>query len=580
MENNYIENFQSFDRETVRLLNDNSNGKNNVILRERMRTRATMVYNHNLAYYYEQNPFGNELFYIDAWIDQNKNWLESSKVFIYYGASEVRSNDDYTQFTIKVNGEKKIVGRVEDFYVTHSRDDDNKSIMLRKNYFQQLAYVQHLEERRLELKKTQQTETTQQIQNVIMEKFEATEFNYKSFFDNIDNITYTQERKIIQKETNNFDVFLLCAFYTEFFDLVCSYRIDRIKFSELDVTFSEDIENDIFSEDNSLLSYIHYQLKKGKLIRKRTNIKFDLIEPIDLKYFMSLYNALHHLEDFILNYATKEQLNDLTNSTKTEYETSEANEYVLLIVNSYFDAQESLGNNPELLDLVKDLFQQTILRFGKKQEIENFMTSYEFKSRIYFALIAMKRNGYNDDWKTSNRTKFVRIENIVKDIKRPISRIEFKNIADWIDEIISIEEPQQTERLDLSNTSTVEKIQKPKPKPKPKPKTLQEFFKDGTAPEIIKSLQDKYKDYNGKKMAYLIYLLHKEFKLINYSLRGTKDNRKRFVNEFTGKNINNIEGINKIFNPNDITLGIDKYHKDNDYITIQNEIQTILNPIK
>lgn len=150
--------FESFDRETRRLLNENSNGKNNEVLRERMKTRASMTYSHNLAMYYEQNPFGTELFYIDAWIDQNKNWLESSKIFIYYGASEVRSNKDYTQFTIKVNGGQKIVGRVDDYYVTHSRDDDENSLMRRKNYFQTLAYVQYLEQRRMELTQPQKLE--------------------------------------------------------------------------------------------------------------------------------------------------------------------------------------------------------------------------------------------------------------------------------------------------------------------------------------------------------------------------------------------------------------------------------------
>lgn len=141
-------------------------------------------------------------------------------------------------------------------------------------------------------------------------------------------------------------------------------------------------------------------------------------------------------------------------------------------------------------------------------------------------------------------------------------------------------QPQQTEPepLDLSEKvkTAVEKSQKAKPQGN----TLKQFFIEEIDPKIINTLQIKYKDLYGKKMAYLIYLLHKEFKLINYSLRGTKDNRKRFVNEFTGKNKNNIEGINKNFNPNDITLEIDKYHKDNDYITIQNEIQTILDPIK
>lgn len=357
-----------------------------------------------------------------------------------------------------------------------------------------------------------------------MDDFEVNEFNYKSFFDNIDNISYTQERKIIQKETNNFDVFLLCAFYTEFFNLVCSYKIDRIKFSELDITFSEDLENNVFSDDNSLLSYIHYRMEKGKLIKKRTNIKFDLIESIDLKYFISLYNVLHHLEELILNYATKEQLYDLTNSTETEYRTSEANEYVLLIVNSYFDAQESLGNDPELLDLVKELFQQTILRFCKKQEIENFMTPYEFNSRIYFALTAMKRHGYNDDWETSNRTKFVRIENIVSNIKRPISRIEFKNIADWIDEIISIKESQQTEPLALLDNSIAEKI------------TFENKFDKVTEVKII--------EYFKKNLVEKKYLTENE---LNKYLKQAFELKTPPKQKYDFKNIDSIENIVSVF---------------------------------
>ncbi|ENA1806451.1 hypothetical protein ABF226_000862 [Flavobacterium psychrophilum] len=147
------------------------------------------------------------------------------------------------------------------------------------------------------------------------EDFEINTFNYKYFFDNIDNISYTHQLKLIQKETNNFDVFLLGQFYTEFFILVTSYKLDRIKFNDIDISFSQDIEANVFSDDNSLLSYIHYSIKKGKLIRKRTNIKFDLIEPIEIKYFMGLYDVLHHLEKIILNYATKEQLNNLEQKT-------------------------------------------------------------------------------------------------------------------------------------------------------------------------------------------------------------------------------------------------------------------------
>ncbi len=142
----------------------------------------------------------------------------------------------------------------------------------------------------------------------------------------------------------------------------------------------------------------------------------------------------------------------------------------------------------------------------------------------------------------------------------------------------------QSETLDLSDTSAVEKRQKPKTQSK----TLHQFFKQGITPEIINALQIKYRDLNGKKMAYLIYILHKEFNSIDYSLRGIKDSRKRFVIEFTGKQIKNIEGINKVFNSNDVMLQDGNknqnkkptYEQDPDYITIKTEIQTILNPIR
>jgi hypothetical protein len=36
----------------------------------------------------------------------------------------------------------------------------------------------------------------------------------------------------------------------------------------------------------------------------------------------------------------------------------ESHDYILLIINSYFDAQESLNNDTYLINLVEDLFKQ------------------------------------------------------------------------------------------------------------------------------------------------------------------------------------------------------------------------------
>lgn len=111
-------------------------------------------------------------------------------------------------------------------------------------------------------------------------------------------------------------------------------------------------------------------------------------------------------------------------------------------------------------------------------------------------------------------------------------------------------------------------------------KTLIDFFKNGTPIEIIKNLQNKYSDLtNGKQTAYLIYILHKEFNIINYSARDRTKSRKHFINLFLNTELKSIENINKHFNPNDITLKDPKYFNVNEYTTIKEEIQTILNPV-
>jgi hypothetical protein len=111
-------------------------------------------------------------------------------------------------------------------------------------------------------------------------------------------------------------------------------------------------------------------------------------------------------------------------------------------------------------------------------------------------------------------------------------------------------------------------------------KDFKGFFKEHINIDKIEEIQKKYKDFDGKKMAYVIYLLHKEFNVINYSLNSRVESRKHFVFALYKKdNINKMEGINRYFNPSDITLLAPDYSKDNDYTTIKTDIQTILNTI-
>ncbi len=99
-------------------------------------------------------------------------------------------------------------------------------------------------------------------------------------------------------------------------------------------------------------------------------------------------------------------------------------------------------------------------------------------------------------------------------------------------------------------------------------KEFKDFFIPDVKIETINSIQTKYKDLIGKKMAFLIYLLETEFKIISYSLNGKDDSRKHFVKSL--KSIDTkMQGINKHFETNSTNLSIHKFENDNDYKKIK-----------
>lgn len=117
-------------------------------------------------------------------------------------------------------------------------------------------------------------------------------------------------------------------------------------------------------------------------------------------------------------------------------------------------------------------------------------------------------------------------------------------------------------------------------KPEMAKKDFKDFFKENISTTTIQAIQKKFRELDGKKMAYVIFLLHKEFEIINYSTNSRVESRKHLVCALNEKeNTNIMAGINKCFNLNDVTLLSNDYSKDNDYTTIKTDIQTILNTI-
>ena len=103
-------------------------------------------------------------------------------------------------------------------------------------------------------------------------------------------------------------------------------------------------------------------------------------------------------------------------------------------------------------------------------------------------------------------------------------------------------------------------------------KTFKEFFNKEVSDEIIQKIKVEFKEQNGKKLAFLIYLLHKVHKLIDYSSNSKTEARKHFILGLTGKS-NIVAGVDKIFNLNDVTIKDPKFESDNDYITIKEKLQ-------
>lgn len=113
--------------------------------------------------------------------------------------------------------------------------------------------------------------------------------------------------------------------------------------------------------------------------------------------------------------------------------------------------------------------------------------------------------------------------------------------------------------------------QQPQQISKPK-KEFKDFFKTDINISVIEKIQDDFKEYYGKKMAMLIYLLETEFNLIRYSLDSKTDSRKHFVDSLNKSNTN-MQPINKCFVSHTYKLDITNFEKNKDFVRIKEKLQ-------
>ena len=134
-------------------------------------------------------------------------------------------------------------------------------------------------------------------------------------------------------------------------------------------------------------------------------------------------------------------------------------------------------------------------------------------------------------------------------------------IQTLIDRVENIEQPQQAP----PEVKAADEVKK----------EFKDFFEPNTKPETIETIKNDFKDLNGKKMAFLIYLLSEDFKIISYSLKGKNDSRKHFVEALNNK-IMSMQGINKHFEAYSTKLNINKFETDEGYIKIREQISNTI----
>jgi hypothetical protein len=112
--------------------------------------------------------------------------------------------------------------------------------------------------------------------------------------------------------------------------------------------------------------------------------------------------------------------------------------------------------------------------------------------------------------------------------------------------------------------------------------SITDFLNDNTNSNLLQVIQNNFKDFEGKRLAILIYLLQEESKIISIISNSKTHSRKQFIQLF--KNdcyFDKFQAVNKYIDSysNELNLPTDK-ESDADYINIKEKLKKIIeNPV-
>ena len=108
--------------------------------------------------------------------------------------------------------------------------------------------------------------------------------------------------------------------------------------------------------------------------------------------------------------------------------------------------------------------------------------------------------------------------------------------------------------------------------------SLSDFLNNKSDKDKLIQIQKDFKNYKGKSMAILIYLLQEEFKIINIISNSKTHSRKQFIQLFKDdSSFNKYQAINKYLNPYSGELNLSTNNDfDADFITIKEKLTKII----
>lgn len=193
-------------------------------------------------------------------------------------------------------------------------------------------------------------------------------------------------------------------------------------------------------------------------------------------------------------------------------------------------------NEPEKYEFFKEIADE-FTDIDLSKFIENVALSFE-KNKTDYSVI------------TSNAGKEIFIKEQLK--LYTYANHRFRRYGDYANETFDKWKPVFIEALEYWKTEFNNlKALPPQRSEKPKPELkLNEFFVKDVSIETIKTIQTEFKELEGKELAILIYLLHKEHQIIEILTNSNSKGRKGFVKCL--KEIDNptMQSVNKCFTAN------------------------------